>query len=384
VADLRLVVYACRRLTDELPDAVSLPCAGRLGPGTILEAFAGGADGVAAAPCGDERHGCRFETGMRRAEHAVLVARRVLGRLGLAAERVAVVRSPGELAEFRDALERMPPTGLSGSWRPDGAHGLNRCMAAVAALTAEERLVPRRADGRPGMPGRGAETVLWEGCTPFAELLLEEPLGGAREGDGLQVLQAAGVRAGVLPDERCCGLPWLAAGRSDLFRAVAQRNAERLRESGARRVVARCSSCAQVLAEEYPRAGASFPAEVQLLGEALAAAGFHPRLGPALRLTDCTARGEQAAGKVLANLRTTGSTPALHEPAGWLGGTAQRRAADLVLRALARRKISDVVASCPRCALALRLLARPGSWRPRQVRVLGLGDLVPGGTGSGR
>jgi len=226
--------------------------------------------------------------------------------------------------------------------------------------------------------------VLWEGCTPFAELLLEEPLGGAREGDGLQVLQATGVRARVLPDERCCGLPWLAAGRSDLFRAVAQRNAARLRESGARRVVARCSSCAQVLAEEYPKAGASFAAEVQSLGEALAAAGFHPRLGPALRLTDCTERGEQAAGKVLADLRTTGSAPALHEPAGWLGGTAQRRAADLALRMLARRKASDLVVSCPRCALALRLLARPGSWRPREVRVLGLGDLAPGGTGSGR
>jgi coenzyme F420-reducing hydrogenase delta subunit len=156
MADLRLAVYACRRLTDELPDAVSLPCAGRLAPGTILEAFAGGADGVAVAPCGDQRHGCRFETGTRRAEHAVLVARRVLGRLGLTAERVTVVRSPGELAEFREALGRMPPTGLSGSWRPDEAHGLNRWMAAVAALSAEERLVPRRADGRPGTPGRGA------------------------------------------------------------------------------------------------------------------------------------------------------------------------------------------------------------------------------------
>ena len=258
-------------------------------------------------------------------------------------------------------------------------------MAAVAALSAEERLVPRRADGRPGTPGRGAgaETVLWEGCTPFAELLLEEPLGGAREGDGLHVLQAAGVRACVLPDERCCGLPWLAAGRSDLFRAVAQRNAERLRESGARRVVARCSSCAQVLAEEYPRVGASFPAEVQSLGEALAAAGFHPRLGPALRLTDCTERGEQAAAKVL-TLRTIGSAPALHAPSAWLDGAEQRRAVDLVLRALSRRKTSDLVASCPRCALALRLLARPGSWRPRRVRVLGLGDLASGGAGSGR
>jgi hypothetical protein len=369
-----------------MPDAVSLPCAGRLAPGMLLEAFAGGADGVAVAPCGDDRHGCRFETGTRRAEHAVLVARRVLGRLGLTAERLVVVRSPGELAEFRVALERIGPAGLSGSWQPHGAHGLDRWMSAVAALSAEERLVPRRADGRPDTPGRGggADVVLWEGCTPFAELLLEEPLGGAREGDGLQVLQAAGVRARVLPDERCCGLPWLATGRSDLFRALAQRNAARLRESGARRVVARCSTCAQVLAEEYPKAGAAFPAEVLSLGEALAAAGFHPRLGPALRLTDCTERGEQAAGKVLADLRTTGSAPALHEPTGWLGGTAQRRAADLVLHALARRKTSDLVASCPRCALALRLLARPGSWRPRQVRVLGLGDLAPGGAGSGR
>jgi len=255
----------------------------------------------------------------------------------------------------------------------------------VAALLAEERLVPRRADGRPGTPGRdgGADTILWEGCTPLAELLLEEPLGGVREADGLQVLQAAGVRARVLPDERCCGLPWLAAGRSELFRAVAQRNAARLRESGARRVVTRCPSCARVLAAEYPQAGATFSAEVQSLGEALAAAEFHPRLGSALRLADCTERGERAAGQVLAGLRTIGPVPALHAPAGWMGGAEQRRAADLVLRALARHKASDVVASCPRCALVLRLLARPGSWRPGRVRVLGLGDLASDGAGSG-
>ncbi len=149
-------------------------------------------------------------------------------------------------------------------------------------------------------------------------------------------------------------------------------------------MIARCPSCARVLAEEYPKAGATFPAEVQSLGEALAAAEFHPRLGPAVRLADCTERGERAAGKVLADLWTIGSAPALHAPAGWLDGTEQRRAVDLVLRALARRKASDVVASCPRCALVLRLLARPGSWRPRRVRVLGLGDLASGGAESGR
>ena len=69
----------------------------------------------------------------------------------------------------------------------------------------------------------------------------------------------------------------------------------------------------------------------------------------------------------------------LHGTTGWLGGAGARKAADKLLAGLARRKADTVLASCPRCALALRVMARPGSWRPRTLRVLGLGDLPPGG-----
>jgi hypothetical protein len=380
VAEVRLVVFACRRVAEAAPDAVVLPCAGRLAAGTLLEAFAAGADGAVVLPCGESRHGCRFEEGAERAERAVLRARRVLGRLGLTAERLAVLRDPAQVGEFRGAIERMGPAGTRGAWRPNGRSGLDRWMSAIAELSAEAALVPRRSDGRPQALSAGgrAELVLWEGCTPFAELLLEEALGGEREGDALRALDAAGLRARVLADERCCGLPLRVAGREEAFRALARRNAERLREAGARRIVTRCAACARVLGEDYAAAGVKLEAEVLPLAAVLADAGWRPAVERAERVADCEPAGERAAVRLLGGLPTAPGG-ALHAADGWLGGTAQREAVDVVLAGAARRRVETLVASCPRCALALRLLGRSGSWRPAALRVLGLGDLTAGG-----
>lgn len=375
-----IAVFACRRVAEELPGAVALPCAGRVAPGALIEAFAAGAAGVVVAPCGGAEHGCRFDCGAARAERVVSTARRVLGRLGLAAERVAVLRSAGELDGFRTAVGRLGPTGVSADWAPGDVAGLNRWMAAIAALSMEEGLEPRRGDGRPQAATRGmrAETVLWEGCTPFAELLLEEAFGGMRSGDGLRELAHAGVRARVLADERCCGAPLLAAGRTEEFAAVAARNAERLREAGTRRVISRCAPCALVLGREYEAAGVRLEAEVTTLAETLAKAGARFPPGVAARLVDCTMEGEEEAARLLPQAKVLGGK-ALHGPGGWLGGAAQRQAVDAVLGQAARKRVESILASCPRCALALRLLGRPGSWRPRALRVLGLGELAEGG-----
>jgi hypothetical protein len=220
--------------------------------------------------------------------------------------------------------------------------------------------------------------VLWEGCSPFAELLLDEALGGASEGEPLRLLSAAGVQARILPDERCCGGPLLASGRRDEFRAVAALNAARLREAGTRRVIVRCASCAQALARDYVDAGAKLEAEIVLLADALAATGWRPAQAPASRVADCSAEGERAAGRLLDGVPVLPAGP-LHGATGWLGGAGARKAADKLFAGLARRKADAALASCPRCALALRVMARPGSWRPRALRVLGLGDLPPGG-----
>ncbi|MBI5502601.1 MAG: (Fe-S)-binding protein [Deltaproteobacteria bacterium] len=370
-----VAVFACHRTAGALPHAVALPCAGRVAPGALIEAFAAGAAGVAVAPCGEAEHGCRFDHGAARAERAVATARRILGRLGLAAERIAVLPSAGELAGFRTATARLGPTGVLADWAPGDVAGLDRWMAAIAALSMEEGLTPRREDGRPQAAPRGtsAETVLWEGCTPFAELLLEEALGGTRSGDGLRELANAGVRARVLADERCCGAPLLAAGRAEEFAAVAARNAERLRAAGTRRIIARCAACARVLGHDYEAAGVRLDVEVTTLARALAKAGARCAPAPPGRLIDCTAEGEEAARRLLPQSKALGGKP-LHPPGGWLGGAAQRQAVDAVLAQAARKRVDTVVATCPRCALALRLLARPGSWRPRALRVRGLAE----------
>jgi hypothetical protein len=380
VTKLRLAVFACRRTAHDLPGAVALPCAGRIAAGTLIEAVAAGAAGVAVAPCGAQEHGCRFENGATRAERAAVTAGRVLGRLGLAAERVAILRSRDDLDAFRSATARLGPTGIRAGRPPDGAAGVDRWMAVVSALSADPALTPRRGDGRRdvvGLAGR-AETVLWEGCTPWAELLLEEALGGARSGDGLLALAGAGIRAQVLADERCCGAPLLALGRRDEFQALASLNARRLRESGTRRVIARCRACAEILSHEYPAAGAPLGAEVTTLVEALAETGARLDPAAAVRLTGCSAAEDEAAARLLPKTKPIPGGP-LHEPGRWLGGAAQRRAVDGVLGRATRKRVATIVASCPRCALALRLLGRAGSWRPGAVGVLG-----PGDTGTGR
>jgi hypothetical protein len=379
MAEPRLQLYACRRVADEVPGAVSLPCAGRLAAGTLVEAFAEGAAGVAVVPCGEARHGCRFRTGAERAEHAVERARRVLGRLGLAAERLAVLPSPSLLGGFREFVASLGPTGVPSGRSFVDADGIDRWMEAVTALSVDRALTPRRRGGRPNLvvPGTPAPVVLWEGCVSFAQLLLDEALGGAGEGEPVRLLSSVGVQARILPDERCCGALLLASGRKDEFRAVATLNAARLRETGASRVIVRCASCAQALARDYADAGAQLEAEVVLLADALAEAGWRPAQKPAARVADCSAAGEQAAARLLEGVPVLPGGP-LHGVTGWLAGATARKGADKLFVGLARRKADTVLASCPRCALALRVIGRPGSWRPRTLRVLGLGDLLPG------
>jgi hypothetical protein len=345
----------------------------------LIDAMARGAQGVAVLACGEQRHGCRFGKGAPRARSTVLRARRVLGRLGFRPERLALAASGAELETFRTVVARLGPSAVRPFEPPAGA-GLGAAMASVALLSSDPALAPRRNDAgeRALAPGQTADTLLLQGCVPFAELLLDEALEERTEGDCLRLLDAAGLRAWVLGDERCCGAPLRAAGLRDRFRELAERNAARFLETGARRIVTRCPECARTITEGYAEVGVRVAAEVLPLPGALAAAGARVRLPGALRVAGCPSAAPEAAAKVFPGVPVIDAPP-LHEPQGWLGGAGQRRVVDALLARASRRRGGTLLATCPRCALVLRVLARRGSWRPGAVSVVGLGDVPPEG-----
>ena len=65
-----------------------VPCSGRVDPGLILKAFEQGADGVLVTGChpGD----CHYRSGNERAYERVTMTKRLLGQLGVGADRLGI------------------------------------------------------------------------------------------------------------------------------------------------------------------------------------------------------------------------------------------------------------------------------------------------------
>ena len=65
-----------------------VPCSGRVDPGLILKAFEKGADGVLVTGChpGD----CHYRSGNERAYERVTMTKRLLGQLGVGADRLGI------------------------------------------------------------------------------------------------------------------------------------------------------------------------------------------------------------------------------------------------------------------------------------------------------
>lgn len=67
----------------------------------------------------------------------------------------------------------------------------------------------------------------------------------------LRLLTKAGVRFGVMAQERCCGESARKAGRDDLFQSLRESNRRGLMESGAKRVITTSPHCHHTLTTEY-------------------------------------------------------------------------------------------------------------------------------------
>ena len=99
-----------------------------------------------------------------------------------------------------------------------------------------------------------SDVLFFVGCAPYLQHVFAfdaRPLDIAKA--SLRILNASGVSPIVLPDEKCCGHDALWTGDIELFEKLAEHNAARIKESGARKLVFSCPECYRTFKEDYPR-----------------------------------------------------------------------------------------------------------------------------------
>lgn len=133
-----------------------------------------------------------------------------------------------------------------------------------------------------------SDTVFFVGCVPHYGVLFKD-LGF--EGidialSGIRILNHLGISPQVLADERCCGHDQLWEGDQETFMALARLNVERLKKTGARKIVTACPECARTLAVDYPRYVGPLGMEVLHISQVLAKGFAEGRLTVAGRTAD--------------------------------------------------------------------------------------------------
>jgi heterodisulfide reductase subunit D len=114
------------------------------------------------------------------------------------------------------------------------------------------------------------DVLYFVGCLPYFEGLFaadfnSRPTDIARS--TVEILNAAGIRPVVDPNERCCGHDLLWSGDEKNFRNLAEQNVAAIRETGAGVVVTACAECASTLRDIYPEYLGPLGFEVKHLAE---------------------------------------------------------------------------------------------------------------------
>jgi len=94
------------------------------------------------------------------------------------------------------------------------------------------------------------EVLVFQCCT-----LAYDPRGQKAGRALLRLLQAAGVRYGVLAQERCCGESVAKMGHQELFESLRDGNTEAIVASGAKRIITTSPHCHQAFTQDYPGLG---------------------------------------------------------------------------------------------------------------------------------
>ncbi|MFC1886682.1 (Fe-S)-binding protein, partial [Thermodesulfobacteriota bacterium] len=112
---------------------------------------------------------------------------------------------------------------------------------------------PRRFEDVPE-----AELLLWVGCQGAFHPRYQRVLRSM-----VEILDAAGIRFGVLDKkECCCGDPARRLGAEDLFLELAQKNIDHFNQCNVREIVTLCPHCFNTLKNEYPLLTSDLPGKL--------------------------------------------------------------------------------------------------------------------------
>lgn len=142
---------------------------------------------------------------------------------------------------------------------PKEARGLNETILKTGNIFGkpQEQGFEAVADAVNSLPKK-ADTLLFVGCnTRFNHPSVAQAT--------VAILKDAGEKFTVLKEgEPCCGDPQHMLGFAKEARELAQRNAEAIKKTGAKRIVFVCGSCMKLFAREYAEWGIDLGGDVEL------------------------------------------------------------------------------------------------------------------------
>lgn len=108
-----------------------------------------------------------------------------------------------------------------------------------------------------GLPAhQKGQILIWSSCFFFTDSFMPKIQ------RFVQLLQKAGVEAGISPNEACCGDPARKCGGEDLFQELAMENIQWMKEQEVKTVVSHCPHCLQTIKDGYRQVDPEFEVEV--------------------------------------------------------------------------------------------------------------------------
>lgn len=155
-------------------------------------------------------------------------------------------------SEFiRDAREMARNDGRSG----DCSHG--EVIQTWGRMMTDKNLDQNRLNWlEPDLKvSDDSETLYFVGCLPYYDVLFKNlGIEGVKIAKAaLKILNHLGIEPQVLSDERCCGHDQIWEGDFETFEVLAHINLERIKATGAKRIVTTCPECARTLGWDYPK-----------------------------------------------------------------------------------------------------------------------------------
>ncbi len=221
-----------------------------------------------------------------------------------------------------------------------------------------------------------SEILFFGGCAPYFDTYFNTSLGVRTSDiitDSLRLLNFFDVHPALLDCERCCGHDLLWTGDHDHFRALAEQNAEAIRQTGATEVITACPECFRTLSVDYPKFGIEIPFTVTHIYDFLereiekGAVAFKSKdakltLQDSCRLSRLEGRADlprrlirKMTPAVFAEMQDHSGGAICCGNTGWTGCDAYSKALQVKRLRQARATGSDLlVTSCPKCQIHLR------------------------------